>query len=474
MSRTLLRGAQVITMGRHRPDSEHADLLIDGDTIAGIGQNLGPVDETIDLTGRIIIPGLVNAHLHTWQAALRGVGADWTLAEYLANIHYGIARHYRLDDMHIGTLAGALNQINCGTTTLGDWCHNNPTPAHTDAAITGLLDSGIRAVFLHGTPYGNRGTTHAVEEVDRLLNGPAHAQPLITVGMAIRGPQLSRPEVVVRDMRAAQQRGLVVSTHQSMGGPEDGWEAAHAAGLIGPLTNVVHGSGLPDDRIRALTDAGASFTSTPENELGQGHGTPVTAQLLPLGAAPSLGTDTDAVLPGDMLTAARIALAHQRGLDHDRHRTRTGAFSMTATVTSKQALSWATVEGARALGLADRVGRIEPGMQADLAVIDIRALNLWPGPDPSAAALHAGVGNIESVMIAGRWRKREHGLLDAHTDMVQERLQQSSERLLHRLRQPGPLPGLRQRVVGLVVRHRLLHQGRSAHSATIHGGNQEL
>lgn len=138
-----------------------------------------------------------------------------------------------------------------------------------------------------------------------------------------------------------------------------------------------------------------------------------------VGPAPSLGTGTESVVSSEILTAARIALAHQRGLDHARHRQTTGTIAPKPSVSGKQALSWATVEGARALGLADRVGRIESGMQADLVVIDARALNLWPAHDPIAAALQADLANVEAVMIAGRWRKRDHALVDVDLDTVQ-------------------------------------------------------
>jgi 5-methylthioadenosine/S-adenosylhomocysteine deaminase len=203
--------------------------------------------------------------------------------------------------------------------------------------------------------------------------------------------------------------------------------------LLGPCTNVVHGAGLTDEWIKILVDAGSTVTCTPENELGQGHGSPVTGHLLQLGAAPSLGTDTDAVTPGDVLSAARIALAHQRGRDHDHRRQTTGAFSVTATITAKQALSWATVEGARALGLDDRVGRLEAGMQADLVVIDASATKLWPAQDPIATALYATAGDIEAVMVAGRWRKRHHALLDVDLDAVRTRLSESADHLLPHL-----------------------------------------
>ncbi|MGI5461195.1 amidohydrolase family protein [Streptomyces sp. CA-249302] len=431
MNRTLLRGARVITMTPGRPDAEHVDILVDGDCIAEIGQDLEAADaETVDLTGRVIIPGLVNAHLHTWQTGLRAVGADWTLLEYLTHLHGSAVQHYTPDDMYVSNLAGALNQINCGTTTLGDWCHNSLTPGHADGAVEGLVHAGIRAVFLHGTPYRDPDLPHPLAEVDRLLDGPVRDHDLLTLGMAVQGPQYSSSHTAVADFRAAHARGLVVSLHQSGGVLAPGWEAVRDAGLFGPRTNVVHGSDLPDGWVKRLVDAGVTFTSTPENELGQGHGTPVTGSLLRHGAAPSLGTDVETVVPGQVLTAARMALAHQRGLDHA-HRQNTGTHAHTPSITAKQALAWATVEGARALGLADQVGRIEPGMQADLVAVDTRALNLWPAHHPIAAALHADIANIEAVMIAGRWRKRDHALVHSGLDEVRDRLQESGERLLH-------------------------------------------
>src|SRR5246127_4033753 len=170
-------------MGPHRPDTERIDILIEHDRIAAMGDHVDPTGaDVVDLEDRIVIPGLVNAHLHTWQTALRFAGGDWSLLEYLAHTHGHVARRYSPDDMHIGTLAGALNQINCGTTTVGDWCHNCLTPAHADAAIDALRTAGIRAVFLHGTAHGGPTKPHDVREIDRLLDRPIAKSTLLTLG----------------------------------------------------------------------------------------------------------------------------------------------------------------------------------------------------------------------------------------------------------------------------------------------------
>lgn len=462
MKPLLLKGATVVTMAADRPDAERVDILVEGDRIAEIAINIvRPDAENVDLSGRILIPGLINAHIHNWQAGLRSIGADWTLLEYLAKVHGGLAAEYSADDMRIAALACALNQINCGVTTIGDWCHNARTHDHADAAIEGLMQTGIRAVFLHGGSHKLREVPQPAHDIDRLLSGPASRNSLIEIGMAIPGPQYSNAAVALADFRTARDRDLIVSMHQSGGRPGAAWESVRDAGLISGRTNIVHGNDIPEDWIKMLVHAGATFTSTPENELGQGHGSPVTGRLMRLGVAPSLGTDVDTCVSGEILIAARIALAQQRSLDHAEQRQLTGLFSRAPTITSKQALSWASIEGARALGLAGRVGRLEAGLQADIVAIDASGLNLWPALDPVAAVLHAGIANIEAVMIAGRWRKRAHRLLDMDLDDVRSRLLQSGARLASNLETKGAVARLRRKVVDHVVYRSLKKQSQA-------------
>jgi cytosine/adenosine deaminase-related metal-dependent hydrolase len=424
VARILIKGASIVTMDDRLGDFAVADLLVEGARIAAIRPNLVASDaELVDGTGRIVIPGLVNAHMHTWQTALRGVAANWTLLEYFRWVHAGLATCFRPDDIHIATLVGALNQINCGTTTLVDWCHNNPTPAHTDAAVAALFESGIRAAFFHGSPKPDPkpGEPHFSEiphprrEVERLLKGPfASRDGLITLGLAILGPHYSTLDVSLHDFRLAKEFGLVASMHQG-GGPAKtpgGWRKLIDAGLVGRGVNIVHGNDLADEDLRRLVDLGVSFSATPENEMTQGHGFPITGRLLRLGRAPSLGVDLESVLSGDMPTVARIALGMQRALDNAESRRDAGKIPDTTTVTTREALRWITVEGAAMLGLEDRIGSLAPGKQADLVMLRADDLNLWPVHDPvSTVVMQASLANVEAVMIAGEWKKRDGRLL---------------------------------------------------------------
>jgi len=419
------------------------DVLVAGDTIEAIGPDLSAAAagaQVVDAAGCIVIPGLVNAHMHTWQTALRGVAANWTLLEYFQKMHAGLATVFTPEDLHIATLVGALNQLNCGTTTLVDWCHNNPTPAHNDAAVAALLASGIRAAFFHGTPKpdprpGERPfweVPHPRAEVERLLE--AHgSQPLLDVHMAVLGPHYSTLDVALHDFRMARDLGRIASLHQG-GGPArtpDGWQRLEAEGLLGPHINIVHGHALDDAQLARFCELGMSFSAAAESEMSQGHGHPITGRLRALGRAPSLGVDLESVMSGDMLSQARIALGMQRTLDNAAYRAAHGSIPPTSTITTREALGWVTVEGARMLGALDRIGSLAPGKQADLVVIRASDLNMQPVHDPvSSVVFQTSLANIDSVMVAGTWQKRGGQLLAGDLSTHLARLRESGEKIV--------------------------------------------
>ncbi|MDF3882601.1 amidohydrolase family protein [Cupriavidus basilensis] len=439
MSRILVSGATLVTMEPTLGEFT-GDLLIEGERIAAIAPRIEAGDaERIDARGFIAAPGFVNAHMHTWQTALRGVASGWTLTGYFRQMHAGLATRFTPEDIGIATLAGAWNQLDCGTTTLVDWCHNNPTPAHSDAALDALAQSGIRAAFLHGSPKPDPKPgampfwemPHPRSEVERLskrLQGSA----LLSLGLAILGPHYSTLEVALHDFALAREFGLLASLHQGGGSARtpDGWERLERAGLLGPHINIVHGNNLTDEQLARFVGLGMSFSVTPENELTQGHGFPITGRLMRLGAAPSLGVDLESGLSGEMFIAARIALGVQRALDHAAYRKQHDDIGPAHAASCRDALDWITLAGARMLGMEDRIGSLAVGKQADLVLIDARKLNMMPLHDPvSAIVMQASLANIDSVFVAGRARKRHGQLLVDGLAGKLERLRESGERL---------------------------------------------
>lgn len=454
MRRTLIRSATVISMDDAIGDLDTGDVLVEGGRIAEVRPSIelgSGASETEIVNGkdRIVIPGLINAHMHTWQTGLRGYAANWTLLEYFRRMHAGLATVFRPEDIHIATLVGGLNQINCGTTTLVDWCHNNPTPAHTDAAVRGLIESGIRAAFFHGSPKPEPkpGEPHFSEvphprrEVERLLAGPlADRDGLVTLGLAILGPHYSTLDVAMHDFRLARELNLIASMHQG-GGPAKtpgGWEKLIEAGLVGTGINIVHGNDLPDDLLDRMVDLGVSFSVTPENEMIQGHGFPITGRLLKRGVQPTIGIDLESVLAGDLLSVARVALSTQRALDNAEQRKANGTIPATTTIPVREALRWITTEGARMLGREHQIGSLTPGKLADLVVINASDLNLHPVHDPVATVvMQTSLANIEAVMIGGTWKKRNGRLLVEGLDAKKELLAQSGRRLVQDIERQG-------------------------------------
>lgn len=444
MAHLLLRGGTIVTMEPALGTLAEGDVLVEGERIAAIGPRLDAPEgaEIVDAGGAIVMPGFVNAHMHTWQTALKGIAADWTLQQYLRAMHAGLATHFRPDDIRIANLMGALCQIDCGTTTLVDWHHNNPTPDHTDAAIDGLEESGIRALFLHGSakPDPKAGQKHFSEiplprgEVERMRRTRLSSDDrLVTCGLAILGPGMSVYEVAHADLMLARELDLVASMHVS--GPmmvPDGFERLCAAGdLVGPRINVVHGNALSEDCLSLLVDRGVTFSVTAEVEMQMGFGRPITNRLRRRGGVVTVGSDIESGMSSDMFAVTRFTLQCARFLDNLASYEETGRAPAAITVPSAEALRWATLDGARMAGLDHKTGSLAPGKQADIVVLRGTDLNLCPAPQPTASlVLHAGPKNVDTVIIAGRVRKRGGALLFPGIEAKREALRASGARIL--------------------------------------------
>jgi len=442
MSRILIKGGSVITMDPTIKDLPRGDVLVEDGRIAAVRPSIAADDaEVIDASRMIVLPGLVNAHVHTWQSALRGVAADWTVAKYMQSMHRGLAGHYRPDDLYIANLMGALNQLNCGATTLVDWCHANRTPEHTDAAIAGLADSGARALFLHGSPKPDPkpGQKHFSEvpmpraEVERLRKGRfASDDGLVTFGLAVLGPYYAVYDVCRADAALARDFDLIASMHVGGGTAltPDGFKRLLAEDLVGRF-NIVHGNDMDPDDVRALAAKGVSFTVTAEIELQMGYGDPLTGLLQDCGAPVSIGSDVEPSARGDMFTAMRVTLQHERNRRIVALGETEAGKPVEMPLTVRHALEWATINGARMAGLDHRIGSLTPGKEADVLLLRADDINMLPVWDPVASVvMQAGVANVDTVLVAGRAVKRGGKLLYPDLARKAQALRASGERIL--------------------------------------------
>lgn len=441
MRRTLIKGAAIVTMDAAVGDLPKGDVLIEQDRIVAVAPSIAADDaEIIDASRMLLLPGLINGHLHTWQTALRGLAADWTVVEYMQAMHRGLATLFRPEDIYIANLMGALNQINNGATTLVDWCHNNPTPEHSDAAVRGLADAGIRALFLHGSPKPDPkpGQLHFSQvpmprsEVERFCKGPfASRDGLLTFGLAILGPYYSTYEVTRADLALAREFDLLASMHVGggTGMVPQGFERLLDDNLVDRHLTVVHGNDIAPDTVRRIVDRGGTFTVTAEIELQMGYGDPLTGILHALKAPISIGTDVEPAVGSDLFTCMRLTLQHERNRGIIEALAKTGSRPHRSALTCRDALSWVTIGAARIAGLDDRVGSITPGKQADIVLLR-SDMNMTPMHDlVGCAVTQAATANVDTVMIAGRVVKQGGKLLADALAEKMATLQRSGERI---------------------------------------------
>lgn len=453
MKRTLIKNATVISVDPAIGDLPGADILIGGDRILEVARSISADDaEVRDASGMIVIPGLVNAHIHTWEFPLRGIGANWvSKRDYHGNMHRNMAMHYRAEDVRVANLLGALNQINHGATAIFDWCHIVRDAEMTDAAIDGLEESGIRAVFARGTvkppvrpgqkPYYE--IPFPREEIHRLRTGRlASDDRLVTLAMAILGPDYAAYEVCVQDIRLAREYGLINSAHtwarKGQRKLEDGMWRLAQDGLLGPDHNIAHGNCLEDDELKMVLDAGCTVSATNLTEMFNSERVAMLGRLLKLGHMPSLGSDCDPYFNGSMMWVMRHAFQHQREIDNRtlHAQGRWPAVDSQHATHTRDALEWATMGGAKMLRMEHKIGSITPGKQADLVMINARSMNVFPvlpGGDPvHAVVMYAEAADIDTVMIAGKTMKRGGKLLypEIRLAQMQGKLLASRERIM--------------------------------------------
>ncbi|GAB3845044.1 hypothetical protein GCM10027610_060550 [Dactylosporangium cerinum] len=178
----------------------------------------------------------------------------------------------------------------------------------------------------------------------------------------------------------------------------------------------MHANGIDDDQLRMLAQAGSSVSISPDVELRMGIGWPETGRMLAAGLRPSLSTDDAPSAGGDMFATMRTAYTVQRGLD--------------GGLNARDVLEFATVDGARACGLAARTGSVTPGKDADLVLLRTDDLTVFPANNPAGTIVTAGhPGLVDTVLVAGRVVKRDGRLLDVDLPTLRMRLVASRNRI---------------------------------------------
>jgi cytosine/adenosine deaminase-related metal-dependent hydrolase len=437
--RILVKGGYVVTVDPELGDIAGGDVLIEGDTIAEVGTDLSADAEVIDATGNIVIPGFIDSHRHTWETAIRNCAPNATLDDYFVEVLDSFAPLYRPEDVYASNLAGALECLNAGITTLLDWSHINNTPEHPDAAVRGLQESGIRAVYAYGSAntslagyWFNSSISIPSDDVGRVRTTYFNSDDgLMTMALATRGPGFCQEDVVREEWAMARDLGLPITIHIAMGKLAGKWSMLKQLddlGLLGADTTYIHSCYLTDDEWELVAKSRGTISIAPQVEMQMGHGWPPVMKARSYGLRPSLSIDVVTTVPGDMFTEMRCAFAAERWRSNDSVWRSEDPLPEEA-LTARDMLTMATLDGAHVVGLESRTGSLTPGKQADIVMIDGHAPAIAPVIDPvGAVVLSADTSNVDTVIVGGAIRKRGGRLL-ADWESARKAVQASSEYL---------------------------------------------
>jgi 5-methylthioadenosine/S-adenosylhomocysteine deaminase len=429
----VLRHGTVLTMDDQRSVLTDTDVLVVGERIEAIGSALSVPDGTveIDATGGIVMPGMVDTHRHMWQTAMRGYGADWTLTQYFVWYYLEHGKHFRPEDIYAGNLLSAVESLDAGVTTTVDWSHGLRTTDHAEAAVDALEAVPGRFVLAYGNIHAGPWEWSTRPEfrsfVDRRFSGSD------MLGFQMAFDVTGDPEFPERAaFEVARDLGAPVTTHAGVWGAtnNDSIRLMHDNGFMTPGNIYVHAATLSTDSYNRIAATGGTVSVATESEQSCGQGYPPTWVLRSHDIPVALSMDTSVWWSGDLFSAMRSTLGADRAREH------LEAHAKGDTVThchlrADQAVEWATLGGARALGLEDKVGSLEPGKKADVVLIkNDDSPVMFPILNPYGhVAFQAQRADVHTVIVNGRVVKQDHRLLDVDLPAIRRTVESTVEYL---------------------------------------------
>ncbi|VUC23014.1 unnamed protein product [Clonostachys rosea] len=468
---TLLAGGTIIAFN----EGENAlqvirdgSLLVTGDRIAGIyesGKTPSDIPEhtVVNVTNKIITPGFIDTHRHGWQTSMKTLASNTTLWEYFGRFsEFASVGVFSAEDVYLSQLASVYEAVNAGVTTVLDHAHHTWSNETSNAGLRASIDSGARVFWAYA--FHNVTNFTVPEQIANfrdIAQKSTFKDTPTSLGIAYDYFG-SDPEEQVKDIvdLAMELNVSVVTTHTLQGpfGSKNTASKGLAILLTIPVSNspihleqlgllassipivFSHASFLTYQELQLLRKTNQYISITPESEMHYGHTHPHSHLAMDQAA---LGVDTHFTFSADILTQARIWLQKVRYLIF------TGPLELWRVPSNNpmsvnQAFLLATRNGGLALHRPD-LGVITEGAKADLLVWDGTSPSMLGWNDPVAAViLHASVGDIEHVLVDGKFVKKDGKLTNTDYPAIRDRFLESAKRIqgvfLERAR-PIPEPG---------------------------------
>ena len=422
----VVRAAQVLSIDPKVGDFPVGDVHVRDGAIVAVGASVNaPGAEVVDGRGMICMPGFVETHWHLWTSLFRPIirNDEPSLAYFPVTSRLG--QHMTPDDTYNSVRLGIAEALSAGVTTVHNWAHNVRSPAHADAEIAAMRDTGMRGRFGYGTPQGLANDQPMdladLARVKRDLAGDA----MISLGIASRNvgrdPNPLRgnitTEMAKKEWGTARDMGVGITLHTSGPSPVN---LLNEAGLLGPHVQLVHPLLTTPEERAILKERNTSYSIAPVGEARRpaSAGVIQLGELIEAGVRCSMSTDHSTTINCDCFMAMRILNAlHQHRIGNR------------IKVNTRRLVELATIDGARDLGIADRTGSLTLGKRADLILVRTTDINMTPMGDPFEALVGlAQPNNVDTVVVDGRILRRggRFASLD-HAKLVADAMQSAND-----------------------------------------------
>ncbi len=393
----VVRDALVLSMDETIGDLPSGDVHVRDGTIIAVAANVNaPGAQVIDGKGMICMPGFVDTHLHHWTSVLRPLMRqdDTKLTYFPVTATCGVV--YTPEDSYRSVRLSLAQSLAAGITTTQNWAHNVRSPAHADAEMGAMRDTGIRGRFAYGNPALHpNDKTIDLADLARAKRDWVGRDGMLTLGINSRSVDNFNAstrgginaEMAKKEWGAARDLGLPITMHTSGVGAI---KTLNEAGLLGPDVQLVHPLGTNEEDRAALAKAGVSYSTSPTGEAGRAADIQFV-EMIEAGVRMSLSVDHTTTYDCNFFESMRAL-----------HTVNLHRFGNKNKITMKRLVQLATIDGARDLGFGDKTGSLTPGKRADLILVRTTDGNLAPIGDPYDALVHIGAA-LECRHGRGRW-----------------------------------------------------------------------
>jgi 5-methylthioadenosine/S-adenosylhomocysteine deaminase len=413
----LLTNAFVVTMDEQFTVHAAGAVAISGNAILAVGDIAADFEaaETVNCGGRVVLPGLINAHTHAPMSLLRGLADDLRLDVWLMGYMMPVEREFvRPDFVSLGTSLACAEMIRSGTTCFADMYY------FEDAVADATATAGMRALCAQTVlkfPTPDAASFEDGLALARTFITKWRDHPLIVPSVAPHAPYTCTAEIFRASAELAAEFDVPLHTHlaetaleverarEEWGMPVIPWTKKQR--LFDARVLAAHCVHVDEGEMRTLRDAQAGVAHNPTSNMKLGSGVAPVAKMLALGINVGIGTDGAASNNDlDMFEETRLTALLAKGVSGD-----------PTAIPARTALAMATRLGASAMHVGDITGSLEPGKRADLIVVDLEGSHTTPRFTRDSNAVYSQLvyatksSDVVDVMCDGRWLMRDRCLL---------------------------------------------------------------